>query len=91
MNNVIARIESELQSMLSNHPERPKYCMQLQFVDVKENVLKESSFEIFANNPVKKIYEKVVKLRDKGGYRKLSVVSIHKEENDDKVLVSLRY
>ena len=82
MTNTMNSIAHELKSMLSNHADRHKYHMVLQFVDAKENVMNESSFDIYTNDPVKKIWEKVVKLRDKGGYRKLKVVSIQKKQND---------
>ena len=91
MKGLLTEIAGRLEYALTCHADRPKYHMTLKFVDSKENILHETAFSIYANNPVKKIWEKVNKLRDKGGYRKLSIVSIHKEENSDKVSVSLKY
>jgi len=73
-NNICAGVVKQLKSMLTNHPERKHSVLKVTIIDRKDNSLKaREEFEIYANDPIEKIKEKVYKLRYKGNYSTLEL------------------
>lgn len=73
---------SQLRSMLTNHNDRPEFVLKVQLYDKEDNMISEDEFHIYANDPVTKVYEKVEKLRVKGGFHSLKVLKMNKTFNN---------
>lgn len=74
INNSRASIVNQLHNMLTNHPERMHSMLNVYLIGSKDNTfITRDAFEIYTNNPVQKITDKVDKLKTKGGIPTLSI------------------
>ena len=82
-------ILGQLESMLTNHPERKAWKLRVQLKNSSGEVIDENDFLIYTNNPENKIYEKVRKLKLKGGYPTLNITKFCLLGDNDKCNVFL--
>lgn len=80
---------SQLRSMLTNNPERPKFVLNAYLEDSKGRLVDFDRFDIYAHDPVSKIKEKVNKLQSKGGITTLMISDI-KNSNEKEYVVYLK-
>lgn len=79
-------IIEELHSMLTNHTDRPKFILNVFLLTSEGALIQRSNFEIFANDPISKIEEKVTKMRLKGGITTLKIAQIKKSSDNEYTL-----
>lgn len=78
----------QLQNMLTNHPERIHSKLHVTLIATKDHsLLERDEFEIYTNHPVKKITDKVEKLKLKGGFPTLEVEELVEKEPGQYILV----
>ncbi len=67
---------SQLHSMLTNNPERPKFKLNAFLEDSEGKIIDSDKFDIYANDPISKIEEKVEKLRTEGNMTTLRIIEM---------------
>lgn len=80
-------IFKQLRSMLTNHCDRPKYVLNVFLNDSMNHAIGNDKFDIYANEPISKIEEKVTKMREKGGYTTLLLHEIKEIAEKEYTLV----
>ncbi len=79
---------SQLHSMLTNHPDRMHSMLEVRLVNRKTDELIDSDrFEIYTNHPVKKIEDKVEKLRTKGDIYTLEIKELVEKSEGEYFLI----
>lgn len=78
----------QLHNMLTNHPERLHSMLDVRLVSSKDDTLIDSDrFEIYTNHPVKKIEDKVEKLRTKGDICTLEIKELVEKSEGEYFLI----
>jgi len=73
---------NQLRRMWTNHPERTHYPLDISvFKHNGKKVIERQKFEIYANDPITKIEEKIEKLKTKGGLTTLTIRKLNKTED----------
>jgi len=81
-------VVNQLHNMLTNHPERMHSKLEVSVISSENNALLErDEFEIFTNHPIKKIQDKVDKLKFKGGITTLSIKELVEKADKEYVLI----
>ena len=73
----------ELQSMLTNHVDRPEYILNVALANPSGDIVERESFSIYANEPEAKIREKIDKMRIKGGIVGLKISKLVKTDDNE--------
>ena len=85
MSNAVTRrgILGQLESMLTNHPERKTWMVEAKLKDSNDLLLDSNEFKIYAEDAEFEISDKVTKLRDKGGLPSLRILKLNMLEDGE--------
>jgi len=78
----------QLRKMLTNHPEKKHYMLNVSVISSKDNsLIGRDEFEIYTNHPVHKITRKVTKLRKEGGICSLNIEELVEKAEGKYILI----
>lgn len=81
-------VVNQLHNMLTNHPERMHSMLEISLISANDNsLIVKDKFEIYTNHPIKKIKDKVEKLKTKGGISTLKLLELVEKSEGEYVLI----
>ena len=81
-------VVNQLHNMLTNHPERMHSILDVSLISANDNsLIAKDKFEIYTNHPIKKIQDKIDKLKFKGGIHTLSIKELVEKSAGEYVLI----